>query len=168
MKNPPQTKHKPLLMMDIDGVISLFGFALDGCPAGTWHTVEGIPHLLSATARENLQRLAEWFEPVWCSGWEERANEHLPTLLGLPVLPALSFDRNPGRGRAHWKLEAIERHAGERPLAWVDDALDEHCRSWATAREAPTLLVITDAAVGLTADHVAQLVAWARSLGDRG
>src|SRR5207244_3981826 len=69
----PQICDKPVLLVDIDGVISLFGFSSDERPEGTWCSVEGMPHFLSATAAEHLQRLAEWFDPVWCSGWEERA-----------------------------------------------------------------------------------------------
>ena len=66
------------------------------------------------------------FELVWASGWEERANEHLPHLLGLPPeLPFLRFERDVGRANAHWKLDAIDAYAGERALAWVDDALND-------------------------------------------
>jgi hypothetical protein len=159
-----ERRHKPVLLLDIDGVISLFGFEPDVCPPGTWHVVEGIPHFLSSTAATHLQTLGDWFDSVWCSGWEERADEHLPSLLGVPRLPHLVFDRNPGRGNGHWKLAAIERHAGRRPLAWVDDALDERCEQWAGQRPAPTLLLRTDPAVGLTDDGVAELVDWARRL----
>lgn len=164
MTTSPHNGDKPVLLIDIDGVISLFGFALDGCPAGSWHGIDGTAHFLSGTAAEHLHRLDEWFDAAWCSGWEERANEHLPALLGVRVLPTLSFDRNPGRGHAHWKLAAIEAHAGDRPVAWVDDALDEHCEAWAAARVAPTLLVRTDPATGLTEAHVAELAAWAQSV----
>jgi hypothetical protein len=101
---------------------------------------------------------------VWCSGWEEKAGDHLPALLGAPELPHLSFDRNPGRSHAHWKLAAIEAHAGDRPLAWVDDALDDACEAWANHRGAPTLLVRTDPAVGLAAEHVELLREWAATL----
>jgi hypothetical protein len=156
-----QTLHKPLLFLDIDGVISLFGWDSAERPDGSFHTIEGIPHFLSAGAAEHLHTLAEHFEPVWCSGWEEKANEHLPHLLSLPnPYPFLSFDAV-GPGGAHWKLEAIERHAGDRPLAWVDDMLSDACHRWADARTAPTLLVQTDPASGLTAREVAALVAWA-------
>ena len=159
-----KTRDKPVLLVDIDGVISLFGFDLDVRPPGDWHVVEGIAHFLSSSASTHLQRLARWFDPVWCSGWEERADEHLPALLGVPRLPHLSFDRNPGRANGHWKLTAIEKHAGDRPLAWVDDALDERCDEWAAGRPAPTLLMRTDPAVGLTDDGVEELVRWARAL----
>ena len=154
--------------MDIDGVISLWGFQSDERPEGQWHNVEGIGHFLSSSAAAHLHALAELFEPVWCSGWEEKADEHLPALLGCPRLPHLSFDRTARLGtsmRGHWKLAAIDAHAGpERPLAWVDDALDAACEAWAAARPAPTLLVHTDPAAGLTAGHVQQLRAWAASL----
>ena len=33
--------------------------------------------------------LGDDFELVWCSGWEEKANDHLPHLMGLPTLPHL-------------------------------------------------------------------------------
>lgn len=128
--------------------------------------MDGSPHLISSAASEHLQTLGADFELVWCTGWEEKANEYLPGALGLPgELPVLSFDRNPGRGHAHWKLAAIEAYAGpERPLAWVDDALNDACHTWAGARPAPTLLVETEPAVGLVEPHVTQLTAWARAL----
>ena len=157
---------KPILLVDVDGVISLFGFTSSDRPAGTWVIVDGSPHLISSTAAEHLQTLGHDFELVWCTGWEEKANEYLPGLLGLPgELPFLSFDRNPGRGHAHWKLAAIEAYAGpDRALAWVDDALNEACRSWAGERAAPTLLVETQPEVGLGDEHVAALIGWARGL----
>jgi hypothetical protein len=159
-------RDKPVLLVDIDGVISLFGFAWDKRPDGTWHNVEGMPHFLSSTAATHLHQLADSFDLVWCSGWEEKAGEHLPSLLGVPVLPHLSFDRNPGKAHAHWKLAAIERHAGDRPLAWIDDALDDDCGAWATQRNArvPTLLVHTDPRIGLTFEHVERLEAWAAGM----
>lgn len=163
----PQRSDRPILCVDVDGVISLWGFPSNERPDGTWHNVEGIGHFLSGTAAGHLHRLAEWFDPVWCTGWEERAAEHLPALLGAPALPHLTFSRNPGRSRAHWKLDAIDAHAGDRPLAWIDDALDDACEAWAAEREsrgAPTLLVPTEPCRGLTADHVERLVGWARAL----
>jgi HAD domain in Swiss Army Knife RNA repair proteins len=155
---------KPLLLVDVDGVISLFGFPSSDRPAGTWLTVDGVPHLISAAAAEHLQALHADFELVWCTGWEEKANEYLPALLGLPAeLPFLSFDANPGRGHAHWKLAAIEAYAGpERAVAWVDDALNDACHVWAAERAAPTLLLETLPEVGLEDRHVSMLKEWAR------
>jgi hypothetical protein len=157
---------KPLLMVDIDGVISLFGFS--GPPPWeetSMHTIDGIPHFLSRAAAGHLMGLAGDFDLVWASGWEEKADEYLPGLLGLPKgLPFLSFERRVGglRSRnAHWKLGAIEEHAGARALAWIDDSLDEECHTWARERSAPTLLVQTDPERGLTSREASVLKAWA-------
>jgi Swiss Army Knife RNA repair-like protein len=160
---PLQTQSKPLLFVDIDGVISLFGFASDRRPAGAWVNVGGVLHLLSATAGAHLLALAEAYEVVWASGWEERANDHLPHALALPEpLPFLTFGVPPGG--AHWKIAAIEAYAADRPLAWIDDTLDAACHEWAARRPAPTLLVPTEPHTGLTDEDVARLTAWARSL----
>jgi hypothetical protein len=155
-----------LLLVDIDGVISLFGFDPAAPPPGRWLMVDGIAHLLSATAGEDLRRLAGVYDLAWCSGWEEKAEEYLPLALELaPGTPHLKFAGSPGRTRAHWKLEAIDAYAGrERPLAWIDDALDDGCRRWAHERPGPTLLVATDPAVGLTGANVDRLLAWAADL----
>jgi Swiss Army Knife RNA repair-like protein len=163
MPHSAQTGDKPLLFVDIDGVISLFGFASADRPAGTWLNVDGIPHLISATASGHLLAVGRMFDLVWCSGWEEKADEHLVHVLQLPVRPPfLTFPAVPTA--AHWKLEAVDRHAGSRPLAWIDDRFDDSCHAWARARTAPTLLVETDPAVGLSDAHVAVLERFAREL----
>jgi hypothetical protein len=109
--------------------------------------------------------LADAFEPVWCTGWEEKANEYLPHALGLDgPWPYLSFAQAAGPGvstQGHWKLDAIDAYCGIRPLAWIDDAHGEACEAWAAARTAPTLLVTTEPAVGLTDRQVTDLLAWA-------
>jgi hypothetical protein len=104
------------------------------------------------------------FELAWASGWEEKANEYLPHLLGLPRQPHLSFEGRVGRSNAHWKLEAIDAYAGTRPLAWIDDAFNDACHAWATARSSPTLLVETTPAEGLTQREASLLEQWAREL----
>jgi hypothetical protein len=164
MTGSPQKNDKPLLFVDIDGVISLFGFASDMRPAGRWLNVDGVLHLISATASEHLLRLAGTFELVWCSGWEAKADEHLVQALRLPTRPPfLTFTVGQPGGR-HWKLDGVERHAGGRAVAWIDDGFDESCHAWAAAREAPTLLVATDPAVGLDGACVARLERFARDV----
>ncbi len=151
-------------MVDIDGVISLFGFDTSSRPEGSFHSIDGIPHFLSSKAAEHLLALAPGFELVWASGWEEKANEYLPHILGLPSLPHLSFERSVGRANAHWKLDAIDGYANGRPLAWIDDAFNEACYEWASTRAASTLLVQTLPARGLIQTQVELLERWAREL----
>ena len=156
--------NKPLLLIDVDGVISLFGFDPHRPPAGRFEIVDGIAHFLSATAGEHLRELDGDFELAWCTGWEEKANEYLPLALGLPrELPLVPFDDCDRPPSAHWKVAAIDAYVGAaRPLAWVDDAHDDRCHAWAEARPAPTLLVGTEPAIGMTSGHVDELRAWAR------
>ena len=153
----------PLLLVDVDGVLSLFGVGVDRA-ACTPALVEGIPHLLSRSAAVLLAELAAYYECVWCTGWEDRADGHLPHLLGLPAgWPHLVFSDRP-HDDAHWKLAAIDAHAGsDRHVAWIDDAHDERCRRWARERPGPTLLVTTDPSTGLTEAHADQLESWAAS-----
>jgi hypothetical protein len=166
---------KPLLFCDIDGVISLWGFHPDTRPPGIWTTVDGIPHFLSTRAAEHLLALSGAFELVWCSGWEEKADEHLPRALGVPAArPHLRFDgltRAEVSARAHWKLDAVDAYAGPgRALAWVDDAFNDACHAWAqerTRRGAPTLLVATDPTTGLDDAAAAALQEFARTTRSR-
>jgi hypothetical protein len=157
---------RPILAVDVDGVISLFGFEgpLDQVP-GRFHLIDGIAHCIADGVGGRLRRLAEHYELIWATGWEERANEHLPNLLGLPDdLPTLTFGGRARFGTAHWKLEALEEYSGSRALAWIDDSLDESCFTWAERRPAPTLLVHARSDEGLTDAHVETLLSWAKEL----
>ena len=137
-------------------MLSLFGTG--DVPA----LIDGIPHLLSRASARVLSELAPHFECVWCTGWEDRADEHLPRLLNLPRgWPHISFPES----RAHWKLAGIDAYAGpDRPLAWIDDAHGAACEAWAAARRGPTLLVTTEPTRGLTPEHANVLRGWAESL----
>ena len=157
---------KPLLLVDVDGVISLFGFAPDARPAGRFEIVDGIAHFLSATAGEHLRRLADHFEPVWCTGWEEKANEYLPHALGLPArCPHLAFERD---RRAHARaLEArrdrrLRRRDARSPGSTTRTATRASCGP--RSAPAPTLLVTTARRhAGMTgrADVTRARVSWA-------
>jgi len=163
----PQQQKRPILFVDVDGVISLFGFTPgEGQLPGPLHWIDGVAHCIPEDVGARLVTLAERFDLVWATGWEERANEHLPYILKLPFrdLPCLYFDGRAVFGSAHWKVDAIHEYARERPAAWIDDNLDETCVAWADDRAAPTLLVETAPSVGLTDEHVADLLRWADEL----
>jgi hypothetical protein len=155
---------RPILAVDVDGVISLFGAETPPDRAFTkLELVDGVPHLISLPVGERLVRLSEHFELVWASGWEDKANFYLPGLLGLPDLPHVSF-ADVAPGAAHWKLDPLADYAMGRPLAWVDDNFNESCFAWAEERAEPTLLVPTESHLGLEEAHVEALRQWALSL----
>ncbi len=83
---------RPILAVDIDGVISLFGFDQPIEPGradpekapGEFHLIDGMLHCIALETGPRLNRLGETYELVWASGWEDRANDHLPDILGVP------------------------------------------------------------------------------------
>jgi HAD domain in Swiss Army Knife RNA repair proteins len=157
--------QRPILALDVDGVISLFGFERPPAESpGRFHLIDGMAHCIPDGIGERLSRIANHYEIIWATGWEDRANDRLPEILGLPgELPFLTFDGRASFGSAHWKIAAIDAYAGERPLAWVDDCIDETCQAWAVERSAPTLLVPTESDRGLTDAHVDALLRWVRA-----
>src|ERR1044072_751670 len=98
----------PLLLVDVDGVLSLSGAARAAPETLVPTLVDGVPHLLSRTAAEALQDLVPAFECAWCTGWKDRADSYLPHLLGLP------------RGWPHVRLETAPDHGGHSKLAGID------------------------------------------------
>jgi len=159
LAEPPD---KPILAVDVDGVISLFGF--EGPPEEApceFQLIDGMAHCISLEVGERLRRLVPHYELIWATGWEDRANDYLLHLLGLPELPVLRFGRSARFGSAHWKLTPIGEYAVGRRLAWIDDSLDESCHEWARERSEPTLLVPTESHIGLEDAHVDTLIGWA-------
>ena len=124
-----------MLAVDVDGVISLFGFEEPPDRAiARFELIDGMVHCISVAAGERLRRLSEHYDLVWATGWEDRANDLLPQLLGLPELPSLTFD-----GAARFGIRPLEARLpststrGAAPLAWIDDSFDESCYEWARA-----------------------------------
>lgn len=158
--------ERPLLAVDVDGVISLFGFeeAPDRSVA-RMELIDGSLHCISVAAGPRLLRLAEHYDLVWATGWEDRANYSLPLLLGIPELPHLTFGGAARFGSAHWKLGPLTEYGRGRALAWIDDSFDESCYRWARERQEggePTLLVPTESHLGIEEAQVEALSGWAR------
>ena len=160
-----RTAGRPILAVDVDGVVSLFGF--EEAPSAErvrFEMIDGRLHCVSLAAGRLLRRLGEAYDLVWATGWEGRAND-LASLLSLPELPYLTFGGAARFGSAHWKLEPLERYASGRALAWIDDSFDESCYQWARERAEPTLLVPIESATGLEDVQAEALLAWARETG---
>lgn len=170
------TSDKPLLLVDIDGVLNCFGnlgaslvsFEQEFQAAAPGSERQFTIRVPMGTL-EHLQRLESVFEPVWCSTWEGAAHAEIGARIGINEWPHIAFDnvRQPeGQGPFTWKLETVIKAAGERPLAWIDDELYTDAREWALGRNqsTPTLLVPTRPEYGLEAAQVDILLAWAAAL----
>ena len=144
--------ERPILAVDVDGVISLFGF--DDPPdreLARFELIDGMVHCVSLAAGERLRRLADHFDLFWATGWEDRANDRLPGLLGIPELPAISFDGAARFGTAHWKLRAprgLRGRAGRLPGSTTPSTTAATSGRRRARRGAPTLLVPTESAAG--------------------
>ncbi len=154
---------RPLLLLDVDGVLNPFGAAT--CPRDfTEHHLfpDEEPVRVNPAHGSWITELAASSDIAWATGWNHDANQLLAPLLKIPALPMLTMPSAPFHPSA--KVPLIDAYAEQRPLAWIDDAHTTEARSWADQRTAPTLLITADPAVGLNRQSIDQLVAWAAQL----
>ena len=124
-------------------------------------------HYISAAAGPFLRRLADEFELVWATGWEETANDYLPLLLELSgELPVLTFDGRvaAGVGPLEDRCDGANMPANPARSPGSTTASTTTCREWARRHPAPTLLIETASEQGMAEEHVEELLAWARAL----
>jgi len=166
----------PILLLDIDGALSplpdreryperipnhVAGFD----PAVQWIWTGWAP--FDPMVPGWLARLGERCELVWATTWEDSANEMAAPDLGLPTLPTIRFSSSrppfPWKTRSH-KLPYVAEFVGDRPVAWIDDAIGQPEWRWANSRAAQTLLVETNPLVGIVQEHVERIERWAGQL----
>lgn len=155
---------KPLLLLDIDGVLCPLVLRPPETSDPLWVTTA---EFVDRAVPGWLDLLAGAFDIHWASSWGTDANEIFGPALGLQRLPSVIFSRGAllSRGaRRTWKLADVAEYAGARPLAWVDDELYEDANAWAHARNerVRTLLVRTSGSNGLQESDVDALLAFAQ------
>ena len=160
------SRYRPILFLDVDGVISLFGFPqgyglaagnapFEQRPPGSLHNVNGVIHYISAACGPLLRRLAEEFELVWATGWEETANElSAPPAGAARDFRCLNFDGRVAAGTGPLEDRRDGGICGS-PAVRLDRRPHrrELPRLGPTA-PAPTLLVETASAWGMVEEHV--------------
>jgi HAD domain in Swiss Army Knife RNA repair proteins len=156
---------RPLLLVDVDGVVCPYADELaDPASMGIEQATVGYLRVwLSRDVADHLHRLAELFQLIWCTAWEDHAAEFLAPFLGLPALPVIRF-AEPGEEDGHWKWPAIEAFVGDRPFAWIDDELGRDDLARARRRHVPTMLVRIEGTRGLDDTDVARLEEFAETV----
>lgn len=153
---------RPLLFLDVDGVLNPFGAA---CPAGyAEHDLFPGQEPVRVNPEHGtwITELRAAFDVVWATFWNEAANRLLAPLLRIDPLPVLVITSAPCAPDT--KVPPIASYAGRRPAIWIDDAHPPDARAWSQARQAPTRLITTEPAIGLTRPQVRQALHWAQSL----
>ena len=154
-------RERPLLFLDVDGVIALNPFS-NALPPGRVRELALGSSYVPDRAGELVRELTTRFDVVWASGWEHHANTSLLRLLGLAeALPVLTFGRKARHGSSKWKIRRVDEYARHRPAAWLDDHFVARHERWAAHRAEPTLLAKVDPRAGLGPEHVERLMQWA-------
>jgi hypothetical protein len=165
------------LFCDVDGVLIPFPGPGDSIPATHlvhWARFAGEPEpvriWLNPEHGPQLMQLVSdaGLEPTWCSSWRTDAAPEIGRRLGLAHWPSVNLPTPPtdsSHQNGHlWKLNHVAAHAGDNPLAWIDDDFTPADHVWAVARNAsgiPTLLIEPNPHAGLRPEHLRVINEWA-------
>ncbi|GAA2742557.1 MULTISPECIES: hypothetical protein [Kitasatospora] len=179
----PRPAGPPLLLLDVDGPLVPYTATPDRTPEGylthwvkpaSWvarhrdRPPQDVPPLrLWLNPAHGPALLALPYRPVWCTTWQDEANEHLSPLLGLPRLPYVPWPsmHHGDPDGLHWKTRHLVAWAAGRPFAWVDDEVEPQDAEWIAAHHpAPALTLPVDHRVGLRPADFVALARWAEDL----
>lgn len=135
---PNVAPSKPIVLLDVDGVINWFDsmpplllalHGLDPMPPPDdlvdHSPVNGYTMRISEESAAVVRALVEVAEVWWCSTWRHDANRFVAPLLGirddLPVIDDHTYRRD-----AEWKIRQVEKHLGRwrtegRQVFWIED-----------------------------------------------
>jgi hypothetical protein len=154
---------RPLLLLDVDGVINPYGTPLPPAGYGEHHLFPGEePVRVNPAHGAWITEAGAVLDIAWATSWNDDANRLLAPLLHIAALPVVTMPAPPFDPGA--KVPLIAAYAQHRPAAWIDDLHTRQAHQWLEERTSPTLLVTTDPAIGLTRECIDRDSAWAKAL----
>lgn len=162
----------PLLLIDVDGPLNPYGNSNNQLRKGKefrLHKLHGFKVWLNRWHGEQLLKLADAFELVWCTTWEHDANALIGPRIGLPDLPVIEFDKTwhlPSRGDGtYFKTHEVVEYAAGRSFAWVDDEITAYDEQYVTEHhDGHAKLLQISPVEGLRQPDFDTLAAWAAAL----
>jgi hypothetical protein len=164
--------EKPLLLLDIDGVLNFFGPL-----TSQYHRETQISRYRIRLDRRHplwLVDLEQEFEIVWATMWQDMASGVFAPFFGWGEdTPHIDFDKHaePGaRSVGKLKLPGIIDKVGDRPALWIDDdAGEREVQKWAKERNRniPTMLIVPDSEIGLTKQDAVTAFQFAKSVAEQ-
>ncbi len=164
-------RNRPVLMLDIDGVLA----PLDDRQEGVTHkrvttpgwngTVIIVVEVIDAL-RDLIDRHV--VDARWLTTWENEARTCFAPAVGLPRLQVYRASDAPvDTGEVWWKTAVVERYLAEteRRVMWVDDELTTHGGPDLARHGVRLRLLEVDPLVGLTLHDLATIEAWATTDG---
>lgn len=159
---------KPLLLIDVDGPLNPYAQSYSQLRKEKKFKVYrllGYKVWLNRWHGEELNKLAELYELVWCTTWEHSANELIGPRIGLPELPVIEFGKNlpdkpPVRG-LYWKSAVILEYTDNRPFVWLDDECQEVDADYFKANRTGKFAVLPVSPItGLITENFADVREW--------
>lgn len=165
----PDSRWRPLLFLDVDGVLNTVGSNLVEHEADVF--VDGYRCTIPVGTKDRIAKLAATFDMVWLTTWEEKAHRCWHEHIGVAAEPEWPFVRWIVRMNSLFcnkytsLLEYLEENGWEdRPFVQIDDDAFYHLAD----RKIPEagLLLAPNTDIGLADAHVEAALAHAEKFAE--
>lgn len=147
---------KPVLFLDVDGVLNVLGKDADGLKKReVMLQAEKYPmHFYPTRFALTFMRWAwQVFDVQWCTAWRQDANL-IAKWAGLPERPSILIMKS--NKMMDWKLEGVQNFLegkGNPLCVWIEDGIGQEAETWVAGRE-NFFYVHTRFYVGVRRKHV--------------